>query len=51
MKYNLYYQQADRPIDLSRDYLDGMTASEWVQWGKSLQWLYSGKVNRNSKSE
>ena len=30
-------------------YLDGMTASEWVQWGKALSWLYgsNGKVNRN----
>lgn len=22
------------------DYLDGMTASEWIQWAKILNWLY-----------
>ena len=29
-----------RPSDLSRDYLDGMTAQEWCNWFRTLNWLY-----------
>jgi hypothetical protein len=36
---------------LSLNYMDGMTASEWVQWGKTLNWLLVEKVNRKSDRE
>lgn len=34
-----------------KSYLDGMTASEWVQWSKTLNWLYGEQVNRKSDRE
>lgn len=28
------------------EYLDGMSAQEWCEWGRALQWLYG---NRDSE--
>ena len=42
MKYNSYYQ---RVLQWQHDYLDGMTANEWVEWAKALYSSVKSKSN------
>jgi len=50
MKYNVAYQKLlMESVDSQwfSQYTDGMTASEWVEWSRKLNWfLAMQKVNR-----
>lgn len=53
MKYNKYYRQLDsKTVDnqsFSQNYLDGMSASQWVEYARFLSAVVlGGKVSRIS---